>query len=240
MSMQTGEILALVGPNGAGKTSLLNCVSGVYKPASGRILLHGEPIAGLRPHQIARRGIARTFQNVEVFSSMTVRENVMLGRHNLMRSGPLRGAILYGPALTEEVGNLRRVEEVLDLLEIAHLRGHPVGDLPHGVQKRVELGRALAMEPSLLLLDEPVAGMNHEETEDMVRFILDVHDDLRPSILIVEHDMGVVMDISHRVAVLDFGSLIALDVPDQISKNAAVIKAYLGTAGDEQVAATAL
>ena len=225
-----GELFAVIGPNGAGKTSLFNCVSGVYRPQHGSIALDGVDITGWRPHKVAAARVARTFQNVEVFPTMTVLENLMLGRYNHLRAGVLRGALFVGPAVREEVANRAKVEEVIELLEIEHLRHALVGSLPHGLRKRVELGRALAMEPTLLLLDEPVAGMNQEETEDMVRFVLDVHEELATTIVLVEHDMGVVMDVSDRIAVLDFGQLIAVGTPSEIAANDAVIASYLGAA----------
>ena len=229
--VQPGELFSVIGPNGAGKTSLFNCISGVYKPQHGRIALSGTDITGWRPHRVAKARVARTFQNVEVFPTMTVLENLMLGRYNHLRSGLLRGSLFVGPAVREEVANRARIEEIVELLEIEHLRHALVGSLPHGVRKRVELGRALAMDPVLLLLDEPVAGMNQEETEDMVRFVLDVHDELAMTIVLVEHDMGVVMDISDRVAVLDFGQLIAVGTPAAVASNETVVASYLGAAG---------
>ncbi len=230
-AVQPGEMFAIIGPNGAGKTSVFNCISGVYQPQHGRISISGTDITGWRPHRVAKARVARTFQNVEVFPTMTVLENLMLGRYNHLRSGLLRGALFVGPAAREEVANRARIEEIVELLEIEHLRHSLVGSLPHGVRKRVELGRALAMDPVLLLLDEPVAGMNQEETEDMVRFVLDVHDELDMTIVLVEHDMGVVMDVSDRVAVLDFGQLIAVGPPAEIATNEAVVASYLGAAG---------
>lgn len=229
--VRPGELFSVIGPNGAGKTSLFNCISGVYQPQHGRISVSGTDITGWRPHRVAKARVARTFQNVEVFPTMTVLENLMLGRYNHLRSGLLRGALFVGPAAREEVANRARIEEIVELLEIEHLRHSLVGSLPHGVRKRVELGRALAMDPVLLLLDEPVAGMNQEETEDMVRFVLDVHDELDMTIVLVEHDMGVVMDVSDRVAVLDFGQLIAVGPPAEIATNEAVVASYLGAAG---------
>jgi branched-chain amino acid transport system ATP-binding protein len=231
LSVPKGHLLAVIGPNGAGKTSLFNCISGVYKPQHGRISLHGTDVTGWRPHRIARSRVARTFQNVEVFPTMTVLENLMLGRYNHLRAGLIRGAVFVGPAVREEVANRARIEEIVELLEIEHLRHALVGSLPHGIRKRVELGRALAMDPRVLLLDEPVAGMNQEETEDMVRFVLDVHDELDMTIVLVEHDMGVVMDVSDRVAVLDFGQLIAVGPPAEVATNEAVVASYLGAAG---------
>lgn len=225
-----GELFSVIGPNGAGKTSLFNCVSGVYRPQEGKISLRGVDITGWRPNRVAAARVARTFQNVEVFPTMTVLENLLLGRYNHLRSGVLRGALFVGPAAREEVENRRKVEEVIEFLEIESIRHALVGSLPHGLRKRVELGRALAMEPTLLLLDEPVAGMNQEETEDMVRFVLDVHEELGMTVVLVEHDMGVVMDISDRVAVLDFGNLIAVGTPQEVAANEAVVASYLGGA----------
>jgi branched-chain amino acid transport system ATP-binding protein len=225
-----GELFAVIGPNGAGKTSLFNCVSGVYRPQHGQVVLDGVSISGWPPHRIAAAGVARTFQNVEVFPTMTVIENLTLGRYNHQRAGLLRGALFIGPAVREEVANRAKVEEIIELLEIEHLRHSLVGSLPHGLRKRVELGRALAMEPRLLLLDEPVAGMNQEETEDMVRLVLDVRDELGTTIVLVEHDMGVVMDVSDRVAVLNFGEVIAVGTPSQVANDESVIASYLGSA----------
>lgn len=223
-----GELLGLIGPNGAGKTSVFNCLTGIYRPASGRIVLDGRDITALRPHHIARLGLVRTFQNVEVFPTMTVLDNLLLGRFNHSRIGVLAGALWEGWAVRDEVRQRRKVEEIADLLEIQALRHQPVGSLPYGLQKRVELGRALAMEPKVLLLDEPVAGMNQEETEDMVRFVLDVKDELGITVVLVEHDMGVVMQISDRVLVLDSGRVIALDAPRAVAQDPAVAEAYLG------------
>jgi branched-chain amino acid transport system ATP-binding protein len=223
-----GELFSVIGPNGAGKTSLFNCISGVYRPASGAVRLAGTDVTGRRPHRIAALGVARTFQNVEVFPTMTVLENLLLGRHQQMRSGVLSGMVFSGRAVREEVANRARVEEIVDFLDIPHLRTQRVGALPHGLRKRVELGRALAMEPRLLLLDEPVAGMNQEETEDMVRFILDVNEELGTTVVLVEHDMSVVMEISSNVAVLDFGRLVTVGSPEAVASHPEVVKAYLG------------
>src|SRR5438093_8223342 len=214
-----GELLAIIGPNGAGKTSIFNCLNGVYRPRSGTMRFQGRDLRGLRPHGIARLGIARVFQNVELFPHMTVADNLMLGRHVLMRTGLITGALWLGPARREEVRHRRRVEEVIDFLEMQAIRGSPVGALPYGLQKRVQLGRALAMEPKLLLLDEPVAGMNLEETEDVARFVLDVKEELGVTQILVDHDMGVVLDIADRVVVLDFGRKIAEGAPDATTSN---------------------
>ena len=222
------ELFAVIGPNGAGKTSTFNCINGVYKPQQGGIRWKGESIVGMRPDKIADFGIARTFQNIELFAHMTVLENIALGRHIRTDVGWLAGAVWFGKAKREEVANREKVEEIIDLLEIEAWRFYPVGMLPYGIQKRVELGRALAMEPELLLLDEPVAGMNLEETEDMARFILDIREELEIAMILVEHDMGLVMDIADRIMVLDFGEVIATGTPSEIQGDDNVIKAYLG------------
>lgn len=223
-----GELFAIIGPNGAGKTSLFNSINQVYKPQEGDIKWKGESLMGLKPNITAERGIARTFQNIALFPHMTVVENLLTGRHIRMRSGWLAGSVWLGKAKKEEIANRAIVEDIIDFLEIEQWRKYPVGLLPYGIQKRVELGRALAMDPELLLLDEPVAGMNLEETEDMARFILDVQDELGIAILLVEHDMGLVMDIADRVLVVDFGRPITTGVPAEVQRNPAVIKAYLG------------
>lgn len=227
-SLKEGELFAVIGPNGAGKTSTFNCLNGVYKPQEGDIRWKGESVLGMRPDRVAELGIARTFQNIELFAHMTVLENITLGRHVRTNVGWLAGAVWFGKAKREEMENRQKVEDIIDLLEIEAWRAYPVGMLPYGIQKRVELGRALAMEPELLLLDEPVAGMNLEETEDMARFILDIREELGIAMILVEHDMGLVMDIADRILVLDFGEVIAIGTPAEIQTNPNVIKAYLG------------
>ncbi|MCF6095007.1 ABC transporter ATP-binding protein [Microaerobacter geothermalis] len=231
-AVEKGEIFALIGPNGAGKTSMLNCISGLYHPSAGKIIFDGSDITKIPAYKRAEMGIARAFQNIELFKHMTVLENLMLGRHVRMKSGVISGGIYWGKTRKEEEENRYAVEEIIDFLEIEHIRNSPVGTLAYGLQKRVEVGRALALEPKLLLLDEPMAGMNAEEKEDMARFILDIHEEKNTTIVLIEHDMGVVMDLSHHVAVLDFGRLIGFGTPKEVQENPQVIEAYLG---EEQV-----
>ncbi|HVK28408.1 MAG TPA: ABC transporter ATP-binding protein [Nocardioides sp.] len=222
------ELFAVIGPNGAGKTSIFNVLSGVYRPQRGTVTLDGKALVGMRPPAIARLGMARTFQNIELFANLTVLDNLMLGRHQHLRYGTLAAMAWWGRARNEELRHRVKVEEIVDFLELEQWRKMPVGLLPYGVQKRVELGRALAMEPRLLLLDEPVAGMNLEETEDMARYILDIRDELRIPMIMVEHDMGLVMDVADRVMVVDFGTPVATGTPAEIQRNPDVIRAYLG------------
>ncbi len=224
------EIRAIIGPNGAGKSSMLNVINGVYRPQQGVITFRGQQRRDMDTHEAARHGIARTFQNIALFRGMTVLDNIMTGRNLKMKSSILAQALWVGPARREEIANRRKVEEVIDFLEIQHVRKTPVGRLPYGLQKRVELARALAAEPSMLLLDEPMAGMNVEEKQDMCRFVLDVNEQYGTTIVLIEHDMGVVMDISDRVVVLDYGKKIGDGTPDEVRANKAVIDAYLGVA----------
>jgi branched-chain amino acid transport system ATP-binding protein len=228
--VRQGEIRAIIGPNGAGKTSMLNVINGFYYPNHGSITFKGKTRARMRPYEASRGGIARTFQNVALFKGMSALDNIMAGRTLKMHCGMFWQALRFGPALREEIEHRHRVEEIIDFLEIQAIRKTPVARLPYGLQKRVELGRALAMEPDLLLLDEPMAGMNLEEKEDMSRFIIEVNDHYGTTIALIEHDMAVVMDLSNRVVVLDHGVKIADGTPDEVKRNQAVIDAYLGVA----------
>ena len=224
------EVFAIIGPNGAGKTSMLNVINGFYHPQGGAITFKGEVRRAMRPHHAAKQGIARTFQNVALFKGMSTLDNIMSGRNLKMRRNMFWQALYFGPARKEELEHREAVERIIDFLEIQAIRGTPVGRLPYGLQKRVELGRALAMEPDLLLLDEPMAGMNVEEKEDMSRFVIDVNEQLGTTIALIEHDMGVVMDLSDRVVVLDYGRKLADGTPDEVRANQDVIDAYLGVA----------
>jgi len=233
-ALQRGEIFSIIGPNGAGKTSMVNCVSGRYRPTEGRILFEGQDVTPLRPNRRAALGIGRTFQNLALFGHMSVLENIMVGRHNLLGAGFLRGMVYWiGGARQEELKHRRDVEEIIDFLEIQHVRKATAGTLSYGLRKRVELARAVALKPRLILLDEPMAGMNLEEKEDMARFIVDLNEEWGMTVLMIEHDMGVVMDISHRIMVLDFGRKIAEGVPDAVLADPHVRRAYLGEADED-------
>ena len=229
--VQKGAIFAIIGPNGAGKTTLFNCINGIYRPDRGLILYKGQEIQGRKPDRLARMGIARTFQNIELFSKLNTMENLMLGRHSFMKTGLFRGAFMWGRrsfAGREEERNRRKVEKIIDLLDLQSVRDKLVGGLPYGIQKRVELGRALALEPELLLLDEPSAGMNSEEKQDMIFWIKDIQDELGVTILLIEHDMKMVMDISERILAINFGSAITEGTPEEVQRHQGVLKAYLG------------
>ena len=228
--IRTGEIRAIIGPNGAGKSSMMNVISGFYNPQEGEVIYKGYKRPRMPPYAVARTGIARTFQNIALFEGMSVLDNIMTGRLNKMKSGFLAQALWWGRASREEDEHRAAVEKVIDFLEIQHIRKTPVARLPYGLKKRVELARALAAEPQILLLDEPMAGMNVEEKEDMSRFILDVNDEFGTTIVLIEHDMGVVMDLSDRVVVMDYGKKIGDGTPDDVRGNQAVIDAYLGVA----------
>ena len=229
IEVKKGEIFSVIGPNGAGKTCLLNCINRFYHPEKGKIFFEGQDISHLKAHRIASLGIARTFQNVELFEHMSALDNIKLGGHVHLKSGSLAGGLYYGKSKNEEMAFRKWIEErIIDLLEIEHIRKKTVHTLPYGMQKRVELGRALVAEPFLMLLDEPMAGMNVEEKEDMCRFVLDVNEELGITIVLIEHDMGVVMDISDRIVVLNFGEKIAAGTPKEVANNEQVIEAYLG------------
>lgn len=226
--VQRGDLFAIIGPNGAGKSSIFNCLNGVYRPQEGSILFDGEEVVGRRPVALARRGIARTFQNLGLFSTLTVLDNLMLGRHHLMHTGFLAGALWFGKARREEVAQRSRCEEIIELLELQPYRFQHVALLPYGVRKRVEVARAMAMEPTVLLLDEPAAGMNLEETEDMARYIREINEEWKVTVLLVEHDLQLVMDLAHRVMAMDFGRVLAVGAPDEVRENEEVVRAYVG------------
>lgn len=232
IDIEEGKIHAIIGPNGAGKTSIFNVISGVYRPQKGRVLFEGRNITGMKPHRIAALGIARTFQNIALFRGMTVLDNLMMGRHVHMKKGFFSNGLYWLGTEKEEIENRKIVEDIIDFLEIENIRKKVVGTLPYGLQKRVELGRALALKPKILLLDEPMAGMNLEEKEDMARYIIDINEEWGVTVLLIEHDMGVVMDISHRVSVLDFGTKISEGEPMEVANDPHVIRAYIGEEDD--------
>jgi branched-chain amino acid transport system ATP-binding protein len=234
LEVPRGAIVSIIGPNGAGKTSLLNMISGFYKPDTGRVVLEGQDITQKKPSDIAALGIARTFQNIALFSGLTVLDNLMLGRHVRMKSGVIASVIYWGMAQKEDIAHREACEEIIDFLKLQDLRKQPTAALAYGLRKRVELGRALAVEPSVLLLDEPMGGMNQDEKEDMARYILDVNQERGVTVVLIEHDMGVVMDISDHVVVLDRGRRIAAGTPEEVQRNPAVIQAYLGTSRSER------
>ena len=230
LDVDAGQLAALIGPNGAGKTSLVNCISGVYRPQQGTIRFDGVDVTAMRPAERTRLGLARTFQNIALFRGMTVLDNLLIGRHSKQATGLFAGGLFYGPGRREEIAQRRIVEDIIDFLEIEHVRKAVVHTLPYGLQKRVELARALALEPKLLLLDEPMAGMTAEEKEDMARFILEINEERGTSVLMIEHDMAVVMELSQKVVVLNFGQKIADGTPDEVRQSSAVQSAYLGAA----------
>jgi len=230
LELKKGEILGVIGPNGAGKTCLLNCVSGFYNPQRGRILFKDKDLVNVPPHEIPKLGISRTFQNVELYTGLSTLDNLLAARHMLIEYGVLSAIVHFGPSRREEIEHRRRVEDIIKLLEIEDIRDHMVGALPYGLRKRVELGRALVQEPEVILLDEPMAGMNVEEKEDMARFIIDINELNGTGVILIEHDMGVVMDITSRIGVLDFGNKIAEGTPEEVQRNPQVIKAYIGEA----------
>jgi branched-chain amino acid transport system ATP-binding protein len=227
-SVRQEEIYSIIGPNGAGKTTIFNCISGIYKAQAGSVVFEGREVLGQKPHEIAHLGIGRAFQNIELFRGMTVLDNLMSAQGYRIKYGLFRAALYLGRCLREEIESRDKVEEIIEFLDLQPVRNTPVGALSYGLQKRVELGRALAMEPKLLLIDEPVSGMNLEETEDMARYILDINEEMKISIVLIEHDMGVVMDLSDRVTVLNFGIKIAEGTPREVAENPEVISAYLG------------